>query len=66
MVRKSQCRTLDVAAKEVGDREGERGAYGGLGNAYMSLGDDYKAIEYHAQHLAIAKEVGDRAWEGRA
>ena len=30
----------------------------------MSLGDDYKAIEYHAQHLAIAKEVGDRL--GRA
>ena len=28
---------------------------------------DYaKAIEYHAQHLAIAKEVGDRAGEGGA
>ena len=25
-----------------------------------------KAIKYHAQHLAIAKEVGDRAGEGRA
>jgi hypothetical protein len=25
-----------------------------------------KAIEYHAQGLAIAKEVGDRAGEGAA
>ena len=25
-----------------------------------------KAIEYHTQHLAIAKEVGARAGEGRA
>ena len=29
-------------------------------------GDFSKAIEYHGQHLAIAKEVGDRAGEGRA
>ena len=34
-----------------------------LGNAYYSLGDFNKAIEYHGQHLAIAKEVGDRAGE---
>jgi hypothetical protein len=25
-----------------------------------------KAIEYHTQHLAVAKEVGDRAGEGAA
>ena len=37
-----------------------------LGNAYQSQGDFSKAIEYHTQHLAIAKEVGDRAGEGRA
>jgi tetratricopeptide (TPR) repeat protein len=37
-----------------------------LGRAYQSLGDYAKAIEYHEQHLAIAKEVGDRAGEGRA
>ena len=37
-----------------------------LGNAYRNLGDFNKAIEYHGQHLAIAKEVGDRAGEGRA
>ena len=40
--------------------------YGTLGNAYNSLGDFSKAIEYHTQHLAIAKEVGDRADEGGA
>ena len=34
-----------------------------LGIAYRNLGDFNKAIEYHAQHLAIAKEVGDRAGE---
>jgi tetratricopeptide (TPR) repeat protein len=31
-----------------------------------SQGDFSKAIAYHAQHLAIAKEVGHRAGEGRA
>ena len=37
-----------------------------LGNAYQSLGDFSRAIEHHTQHLAIAKEVGDRAGEGSA
>jgi hypothetical protein len=41
-------------------------AYGNLGCAYESQGDFSKAIEYHTQHLAIAKEVGDRAGEGTA
>ena len=34
--------------------------------AYESQGDVSKAIKYHTQHLAIAKEVGDRAGEGTA
>ena len=38
-------------------------AYGNLGSAYQWLEDFSKAIEYHMQHLAIAKEVGDRAGE---
>ncbi len=29
-------------------------------NAYQSLGNFFKAIEYHTQHLVIAKEMGDR------
>jgi tetratricopeptide (TPR) repeat protein len=50
----------------VGDRAGEGRAYANLGNAYRSQGDISKAIEYHAHHLTIAKEVGDRAGEGAA
>jgi tetratricopeptide (TPR) repeat protein len=45
---------------------GEGWAYGSLGCAYRSLGDFSKAIEYHTRHLAIAKELGDRAGEGGA
>ena len=41
-------------------------AYGNLGNAYCSLGKFQEAIEYHNQGLSIAKEVGDRAGEGKA
>ena len=41
-------------------------AYATLGNAYESQGDDAKAIKYHTQALAIAKEVGDQAGESRA
>jgi len=40
--------------------------YSILGNTYHSLGDFKKAIEYHTEHLAIAKEVGNRAGEGGA
>ena len=32
----------------------------------QSLGDYRKAIEYHEKRLKIAKEIGDRAGEGRA
>ena len=39
--------------------------YGNIGNACESQGDFSKAIEHHAQCLAIAKKVGDRAGEGR-
>jgi hypothetical protein len=49
----------------VGDRAREGRAYGNLG-IYQSQGDFSKAIEHHAQDLAIAKEVGDRAGEGMA
>ena len=53
-------------AIEVGDRAGEGGSHGNLGNAYFSLGDIRKAIEYHEKHLKIAIEVDDRAGQGRA
>ena len=50
----------------MGDRAGEGKAYCNLGNAYNSLGDFQKAIEYHERHLKISKKVGDRAGEGIA
>ena len=53
-------------AKEIGDRAGEGRAYGSFGNAYQSMGDYQKAIEYDEKRLKIAKEIGDRAGEGRA
>ena len=37
-----------------------------LGNAHYMMGDFSQAIAYHTQHLAIAREVGDRAGEGNA
>jgi tetratricopeptide (TPR) repeat protein len=40
--------------------------YGILGNVYRLQGDFAKAIEYHTQQLAIAKEVGDQFVEGHA
>ena len=51
-------------AKEIGDRAGERRAYGNLGSAYWSLGDYREAIEHHEKHLKIAKEIDDWAGEG--
>ena len=53
-------------AIEIGDRGGEGGACGNLGNAYFSLGEFRKAIEYHKKDLKIAIEIGDRTGEGRA
>ena len=45
---------------EIGDRAGEGAAYGNLGNAYQSLGDYRKGIEYHEKLLKILIEIGDR------
>ncbi len=35
-----------------------------LGNAYRSLGQYQQAIKYHSEGLKIAREIGDRQWEG--
>ena len=53
-------------ATEIGDRAGEGGAYRNLGNAFNSLGDYRKAIEYHYKDLKVATEIGDRAGVGGA
>ena len=46
--------------RDVEDRVIEKNVYGTLGNAYHSVGNFQKAIEYHEQHLQISKEVGDK------
>ena len=51
---------------EHGDTVASGKAYGSLGSTYLSQGEIGKAIEYHAQDLAIAKVGGDRAGEGMA
>ena len=43
-----------------GDRQGEASSLGNLGNAYYSLGEYQKVIEYYQQYLDIAREFGDR------
>src|ERR671932_1279481 len=48
------------------DRQGEGNALGSLGLAYRNLGDYAKAIEYHQQCLAIAREIKDRKGEGQS
>ena len=40
--------------------------YSALGLAHRALGDFRAAIACHTEHLAIAREVGDRAGEGSA
>ena len=56
---------FSVTGKWHSDRHGYRGqereGYGSLGNAYQSLGDYRKALEYHEKHLKIATEIGDQA-----
>jgi len=54
---------LDAAQKL--NRKDFIGAHlGNLGIAYRNLGDARKAIEFHEQYLAIAREIGDRRGEG--
>ncbi|CAM0117211.1 hypothetical protein RSOCI_02565 [Rhabdochlamydiaceae symbiont of Dictyostelium giganteum] len=45
---------------------GEGKAYGNLGNAYNSLGETRKAIDFHEKHLKIALELQDKSGEGSA
>ena len=57
-------KVIDVCNQ--GDKYGEGNNYGNLGNAYCSLSDLKKAIEYCNLHLKISKEVGDKHGEGNA
>ena len=58
-------RSIKKIAIEISDRAGEGTPYGNdLGDAYQSLGDHKKAIEYFEKQLKIAIEIGDQAREG--
>ncbi len=48
------------AARQLKDRSMEGIHLGNLGNAYATLGNARKAIEYYDQALAIAREIGDK------
>jgi tetratricopeptide (TPR) repeat protein len=45
-------------------RRGEGRNLSNLGNAYLTLGNARRAIDYYDQALAIAHEIGDRRGEG--
>ena len=55
-----------IIYREIKDHNGEGNALGNMGNAYASLGDYAKAIEYHSSSLAIAREIKYRLGEGNA
>ena len=50
-------------SRELGDRTGEYGALGNLGNVFDSLGQYDKAIKFHTKTLNISRELGDRTGE---
>ncbi|MHC5729836.1 MAG: tetratricopeptide repeat protein, partial [Nostoc sp.] len=54
--------------KEIGARENwnYRAALTSLGNAYYSLGQYQRAIEFYQQSLEISREIGDRNGEGNS
>lgn len=45
--------------REIGDRYREGANLDRIGNAYLSLGEYIKAIEYFQQALAIARKLHD-------
>jgi tetratricopeptide (TPR) repeat protein len=55
-----------AAAVRLGDRPAEGRTLGNRGLAHFALGEYRRAIEFHEQHLVIAREFGDRRGEGNA
>ncbi|MDF5726652.1 MAG: tetratricopeptide repeat protein [Rhizonema sp. PD38] len=51
---------------EIGNIKREGDALGLIGNAYHSLSEYDKAIEYNQRHLGIARQTQDRTQEGLA
>ena len=52
------------SANAIGDRSAEGSHLGNLGNAYLDLGEIYKAIEYYKQSLAISQTIRNKKSEG--
>lgn len=52
--------------RAIGDVAAQGRACGNLGNTYYLLGDFTKAILFHEERLAIARQFGDKAAERRA
>ena len=50
--------------RKVGNRQGEGGGLGNLGNAYRALGQYKEAAEHYTQALEISRAIGDRRGEG--
>ena len=44
----------------------EGSTYANLGNAFYSLGDFEKSIDYHNLHLGIAKKIGNKTGEAKS
>lgn len=53
-----------AASRKVKNRSMESVNLGSLGNAYVALGNEKKAIEFYEQALVITHEIGDRRNEG--
>ncbi|XP_078361219.1 uncharacterized protein LOC144645502 [Oculina patagonica] len=68
---KSNKKLLELRIRSVKEQnkkqkpDGDRDAYGNLGKAFLYLGDFRKAIDYYKLLLKIAKQVGDKAGEGK-
>jgi CHAT domain-containing protein len=58
-------RALEIA-RQIGDRAGERAAWGNLGVALDNLGDLPGARDAYERSLTIAREIGDRLGEQAA
>ncbi|CAB4010856.1 tetratricopeptide repeat 28-like [Paramuricea clavata] len=57
---KSRKRGLEISTA-IGDRSGIANNNGGLGNAYLSLGEYQKAIDHYKTGLEISTAIGDRS-----
>ena len=52
--------------QEIGNKQGEAGAYVNLGRAYHSLSEYKRAVEYHERALKLNKQTGNKQEEAAA